>query len=262
VATGVAPTSPPAPAPAAAPALTPAPTPASCLAPGPGPSPLPDLAACRRIVVLTGVDAASQRPPARWLAESPQALWGLFGAQRQALDQTPPGAMHRVLAQFEAGLRADQSFLLVTGFTDGGHQRAGSQRVAELHGNLRSTRCSRRACHLPPFGDDRAYAAGAPPCPACGAPLRPDVVLGGEPVSVDAHWQAMRALRECDLCLVIGDTGLAAPAAGLLQVAHDAGACTVWLGPNAPVHTGQPLPRHLVSGRVARLLPRLLAVMV
>jgi len=174
------------------------------------PPALPDLAACRHIVVLTGANANARLPPARWVGEAPQALWDIFGPQRLALDQTPPGLLHQLLARFEAGLRADQQFLLVTGFMAGAHQRAGSQRVAELHGNLRSTRCSRRACHLPPFGDDRPYATGAPPCPACGAPLRPDVVLGGEPVVVDAQWQAMRALRECDLFIAVHDDGDAA----------------------------------------------------
>ena len=60
---------------------------------------------------------------------------------------------------------------------DGLHQRAGSRRLAELHGNLTRARCE--SC-----GERQPLSAAQPfippTCPHCGAPLRPDVVWFGE----------------------------------------------------------------------------------
>jgi NAD-dependent deacetylase len=57
--------------------------------------------------------------------------------------------------------------------------------------------------------------------------LRPELVLLGEPVDVDAQWAAKRAVRGCDAFVAIGTSGTVMPAAGLLRYATDVGALTV-----------------------------------
>ncbi|HMS81928.1 MAG TPA: Sir2 family NAD-dependent protein deacetylase, partial [Burkholderiaceae bacterium] len=54
-----------------------------------------------------------------------------------------------------------------------------------------------------------------PPCPACGAPLRPDVVWFGEPLPPGAFERAERLAGEADAMLVVGTSGLVQPAASL-----------------------------------------------
>ena len=185
------------------------------------------------------------------------ALWRHGGALRQAGLGVQPTAAHQALARLEAALRPDQDFLLLTQTVDGLHQRAGSQRVVELHGSLRGTRCCHPACRLPPFADDRGYPGGAPRCPACGGLLRPDVVLAGEAPPVDATWQAQRALREASLLVAIGTGGQDAWALQAARLARAAGARTVFIDsqavtlPDAAVDTW-----HL--GPIDTLVPALL----
>ena len=61
----------------------------------------------------------------------PQAYWEWF-AQENAREGVAPNAAHRFVADLE---RAGKLSAVVTQNIDGLHQRAGSERVLELHGN-------------------------------------------------------------------------------------------------------------------------------
>ncbi len=92
------------------------------------------------------------------------------------------------------------------------HQRAGSQNVTELHGNIMRSKCSVEVIVVEPREDD----LGIPPsCPNCGAFLRPDVVWFGEALPVRTFEEALEAARGCDLFLSVGTSGLVQPAASL-----------------------------------------------
>ena len=77
---------------------------------------------------------------------------------------------------------------LITQNVDGLHQRAGSEDVIELHGNIVRTKCF--DCGTK--SSDRPGAAGEnseqppPRCDYCGGLLRPDVVWFGETLPIDA----------------------------------------------------------------------------
>jgi NAD-dependent deacetylase len=231
------------------------------------------------IVVLTGagVSVASGLPTYRgpggiWekhevaqyghahaLHEHPERTWRLFGAMREPVVRAQPNAAHRALARFEAGLRAEQNFLLATQNVDGLHQRAGSRRLIELHGNITKTRCVDEACGLPPFEDLVAHADAVPRCPVCGSALRPDIVLFGESLPAAASRQAKRALRDCDLFLAVGTSGLVSPAADFVRSAEYAGARTIYVNLE-PMVPHNPAFRESVLGRAEELLPELLHV--
>ncbi len=238
-----------------------------------------DLSPYRQIVVLSGAGVSAEsglstyRGPggvweahqvqdygnARALAENPAKTWQLFGGLRASIREAVPNAAHRALAQAEARLRPDQQFLLITQNVDGLHQRAGSRRVVELHGTLLKTRCSSPACGLPPFQDDEAHLAAVPACPACGAALRPDVVLFDEELPARALWDSKRALRDCDLFLAIGTSGHVAPASIFVRAAAYAGARTVFINLE-PLNPPNPAFQEAHLGRAGELLPRLLGV--
>ena len=125
-----------------------------------------------------------------------------------------PNRAHQALAQLEAQGRLQT---VITQNVDELHRRAGSQRVLELHGSLRTATCV-RCLRTWPAGElvDRFVASGdLPHCPACGALLKPDVTLMGEALSVTIWHQARQAARACDLMLVAGSSLEVTPAAGL-----------------------------------------------
>ena len=132
-------------------------------------------------------------------------------------------------------------------------QRHWSQYTCSL---VQSRKNTITRCALPPFVDAASYAA-VPLCPACGAPLRPDVVLFGELLSEDTLARAAEALKGCDLFLVVGTSSVVVPAAYLLLDAYDAGAHCVSVNIEASRHENPYLHDEFV-GRAEMVLPMLL----
>jgi NAD-dependent deacetylase len=236
-----------------------------------------DIRDYRRVVVLTGAGisagsglATYRGPGGVWeahdverlgrieaLHDEPDAFWRLFGAMRPAIVQAEPNAAHHALARWEASLRPDQSFLLVTQNVDGLHGRAGSRKVCEIHGNLMFTRCSNTACSHPLQRDEAAHTTGAPRCPLCGHWLRPDVVFFGEMLPAKAAWDVKCALRDCDLFVAIGTSGVVSPASDYVRGAEYAGARTVLVNLE-PMQPPNPCFHEQHLGRAETVLPSLL----
>lgn len=157
------------------------------------------------------------------------ALVHQFYNLRRAQLQDPtvqPNAAHRALADFEQQhLAAGGRFLLISQNVDNLHQRAGSQNLLHLHGQLQRVLCSRSRLSRDWSGDlteqDR--------CDCCTPPqaLRPDIVWFGEiPYRLD---ECFAALAQADLFISIGTSGQVYPAAGFTQAAAEAGAHTLEL---------------------------------
>ena len=193
------------------------------------------------------------------LLEHPELTWQLFGTMRAPLRAAKPNAAHLALARVEAGLHRGQQFLLITQNVDSLHQRAGSKNVVELHGNVGFTRCSNESCDLQPFADDQAHAASVPRCPKCSSVLRPHVVLFGEAIPALASWQSKRALRDCDLFIAIGTSGVVAPASSFVRSAAYAGARTVYVNLE-PLSPKNPAFQEEYLGKAEDMLPELLGL--
>lgn len=230
----------------------------------------------RKIVVLTGagVSAASGLPTYRgpggvwerdevaryatadaWAAD-PLAVWRMLGALRGAVRTTRPNPAHLALAAFERGLPVGVEFTLITQNVDGLHQAAGSQNVLELHGALRRTRCSGERCEHQIADDPVTQPDALPRCPACGAALRPDVTLFGEWLSAEADHGSRRALRDCDLFVAVGTSGIVTPAASFVRSAKYEGARTILVNLE-PMESPSPYFDEEILGRAEDVLPQL-----
>ena len=190
---------------------------------------------------------------ARFLPGSLPDLWRLYSERRRVALTAAPNPAHLAIAALQAARPG--AVTLLTQNVDGLHQRAGSPQVTELHGSAFRTRCTDPTCALPPFDDTRSYDS-VPPCPTCGAPLRPDVVLFGEPLPEASLRQAQTALSQCDLFYAAGTSGLVWPAAAFVQIASQAGAYTVLVNLEAGAEAEAFDKVHL--GRAEDLLPGLL----
>lgn len=152
----------------------------------------------------------------------PDLVQRFYDQRRRQVQTVEPNAAHEALARLEREL--DGEVLLVTQNVDDLHERAGSQNVLHMHGELLSAKCL--AC-----GDSFTWSedlAHGPPCPGCDqASLRPDIVWFGEiPYRMD---QIQTALTQCNVFAAIGTSGVVYPAAGFVAVATGAGAHTVEL---------------------------------
>jgi NAD-dependent deacetylase len=101
--------------------------------------------------------------------------------------------------------------------------------VVEYHGSILLTRCSSEACGLPPFVDAAVSGEATPPCPRCGAKLRPDIVMFGEAIPEASARAAEEAIRGCDLFIAVGTSGTVYPACGFVSRAAGEGARTVYV---------------------------------
>ena len=190
---------------------------------------------------------------ARYLPGSLPDLWRLYIKRRRVALLAEPNPAHLAIAKLQNARPG--AVTLLTQNVDGLHQRAGSPQVTELHGSAFRTRCTNSHCHLPPFDDTRSYAA-VPHCPRCGSPLRPDVVLFGEPLPEVALRQSQTALDGCDLFYAVGTSGVVWPAAAFVQIAAQAGAYTVLV--NLDAGEGSEQFNKVYLGRAEDVLPGLL----
>jgi NAD-dependent deacetylase len=190
------------------------------------------IAEARRVVALTGagIATASGVPDFRgpkgiyvtraypedvfdfevFLAD-PSRFYAFARELLLVVQRAQPSFTHELLARVEA---AGRLLGIVTQNIDGLHQRAGSQRVIEIHGGFTRALCL--ACERQIPGSDLAQVVlggEIPRCDACGGLVKPDVVFFGEPVR-DLEG-ATQLVEESDLLLVIGSSLTVYPAAGL-----------------------------------------------
>lgn len=152
---------------------------------------------------------------------NPKLVWDWYAARRKMVAEVEPNAGHFALVEME---RRFPDFVLITQNVDGLHQRAGSLKVVELHGNISRVKCF--DCGLPAQSWDDT-GSDVPRCVSCGGLLRPDVVWFGEMLPHLALETAIEAVRQCDAFFSIGTSGLVQPAASLAFAALNRGAVVV-----------------------------------
>ena len=181
-------------------------------------------------------------------ARDPELVWRWYRWRRDLVATAEPNAGHRALAELQSLV---PRLTLVTQNVDGMHQRAGSSDVIEFHGNLFSNRCSADARIVHAAADND----GVPSCPDCGSYLRPGVVWFGEAIPEEALHASFAAAADCDVFLSVGTSALVYPAAGLADVAREAGAVTIEVNPS-PTGQSESYTASL-RGNAGTLLPQL-----
>ncbi len=125
-----------------------------------------------------------------------------------------PNAAHEKLAEMEDKKRLSA---VITQNIDGLHQKAGSKKVFELHGNGERFYCQRCGTSYPL--EEVAGSTGAFYCRRedCGGFVRPDVVMYGESLDQAVLRGAVDAIAAADLIIVGGSSMTVYPAAGLVH---------------------------------------------
>lgn len=140
---------------------------------------------------------------------NPRLVWEWYAWRRNLVSAVKPNPGHYALAAIEKRV---PDFTLITQNVDGLHQRAGSENIIELHGNLSRVKCFDEGRIIEQWDETEKLP---PRCPHCGGLLRPDVVWFGEMLPVSALQRAIQVSRAADLFLTIGTSALVQPAASL-----------------------------------------------
>jgi NAD-dependent deacetylase len=170
-----------------------------------------------------------------WAQVDPMAVASLFAFRLRPQDfydwirplartmlEAQPNPAHHALAQMEsAGLIKS----VITQNIDGLHQKAGSRRVHEVHGNMREATCIR--CYQVAPADslvEQFVESGQIPHCSCGGVMKPNVILFGEQLPLDVLTAARQDTTSCDLMVVVGSSLTVQPVADLPLMALGHGA--------------------------------------
>ena len=234
---------------------------------------LEKLRAARSMTVLTGagISAESGVPTFRgedglWkkfkpeelatvdaFLRNPELVWEWYQHRREILSRVQPNPGHQALKDLENHF---EEFALITQNIDGLHQKAGSRRVVELHGNIRRNRCL--DCGQIHQDVPLTREPSVPKC-QCGGMLRPDVVWFGESLPAKALEAAFIASSQCDVFFSIGTSAVVHPAASLPLIALQRGAYVVEINIEPTALT--PQAHLLMRGKSGEVLPRLVEIL-
>ncbi len=159
--------------------------------------------------------------------KDPALVWEWYLWRRSIIAKAEPNAGHIALVDLEK--RYGDDFLLITQNVDGLHQKAGSKRLLELHGNIWRVRCL--SCGVVYYDYSTSQPQLPPTCRECGGLVRPDVVWFGEALPEDALLTAYQWAKSCQVFVSIGTSAVVYPAAELPHVAKRHGAKLIEINP-------------------------------
>jgi NAD-dependent deacetylase len=153
------------------------------------------------------------------LARDPETFLSFYRTLLEDMREVKPNTGHRLIAEWE-------SAGLVTGVAtqniDFLHQQAGSRMVLELHGNMRTARCT--ACSRQ-YPSDTLLSEWH--CEACRAWLRPEIVLFHEPLPEETFQKAFDLALSARTFVVLGSSLQVSPANQLPLTAVENGASLI-----------------------------------
>ena len=198
----------------------------------------------RNLAAFTGagISTASGIPDFRspnsglWEAADPMLVASIFGFRanpgaffdwvrplaKTILDAKPNPA-HMALAHLE---RIGILKAVITQNIDMLHQRAGNQIVYELHGHFREATCTHcfRTFDGEAILQEFLRSRDIPRCDTCNSVLKPNVILFGEQLPIQALRHAQDAAKQADVLLIIGSSLEVAPASEIPLLARRHGA--------------------------------------
>ncbi len=157
------------------------------------------------------------------LYRDPEAWYAWYHQRGTMFLDAQPNPAHEALAELEEMGRLQA---VITQNIDNLHQKAGSKKVIELHGNTREAICLRCGDIIPaPLLWERyLQERQAPRCKKCSGMMKPNVILFGEMLPEEALNAAWEETDKCDLMLVAGTSLKVTPAAHLPLMARRKGA--------------------------------------
>jgi len=189
----------------------------------------------------------------------PRAFYNWLRPLALKIRDAQPNPAHIALARMEEmGLLG----VVITQNVDGLHQKAGSQRVLELHGDYRWATCMKCGRVLPTerFIESFIENGKVPRCPSCRGVMKPNVVLFGELLPIRTLLEAEAEVEACELMLVVGSSLLVAPASELPLGAQRSGAKLVII--NLQPTSVDPYASVVIREDVVEALPRIVCAVV
>jgi len=176
------------------------------------------------------------------------------------LEKVAPNPGHHALADLE---RIGILKCVITQNIDNLHQKAGSKKVLDYHGNISLLRCISCSARFEPkeFDLERLLIEDRLPplCQRCGGVLKSDIVHFHESIPMDVSQQSQVEASKCDLMLICGTSAVVYPFALLPRMVKERqfGQETILIEINAeptPL-TEERISDYLIQGKTGQILP-------
>jgi NAD-dependent deacetylase len=177
--------------------------------------------------------------PEGWLAD-PQKVLRFYNERRRHIRQASPHLGHTILAEWQH----THDVQIITQNIDDLHERAGSENVLHLHGEIFKSRSSKDPNLVYPCTDDIQLGDTC----ALGSQLRPHIVWFGEPVPMMEP--AVEMVLQSDMLVVVGTSLVVYPAASLLQFADPS--IPVFIVNPEPPSTHSPANHHYIQEKAGK----------
>ena len=145
--------------------------------------------------------------PQAW-AKNPQLVLDFYNARRKQIIEATPNDAHKKLVELEN----DFDVHIITQNIDNLHERAGSQKVLHLHGDITQSRSTIDSSKIYPI---KGFDIKMGDVCELGSQLRPHIVWFGE--LVPQMENACFIAEKADLFCVVGTSMAVYPAAGIIE---------------------------------------------
>lgn len=145
------------------------------------------------------------------LEDEPEKFFQFF-RKNMVFENAKPNGAHLALSALE---KRGVIKAVITQNIDGLHQKAGSERVIELHGASNRSYCTE--CGRVFDNSIITSNNNVPHCDKCGSLVRPDVTLYGEALDGFNFADARHEILESDVLIVGGSSLVVNPAASLIR---------------------------------------------
>lgn len=186
---------------------------------------------------------------------NPRAFYNWVKPLVATILSAKPNPAHHALADLEryGHLRA-----IITQNIDNLHQRAGNQRVYELHGHMRQATCIQcyREVDAEPLIQAFNETGRVPRCIHCNGILKPNVILFGEQLPIRPFLASQEVSRAADVMIVIGSSLVVEPACEIPTMAFRSGAKLIIV--NLEETVADRYADVVIRGRAAAILPEII----
>jgi len=184
-------------------------------------------------------------------------FWEFYRPRFEMLADKEPNAAHGALAELEErGLLA----AVITQNIDRLHRSAGTRELIEVHGSVDTSSCTTCGASWPLAEVESLFDEdGIAVCTGCMGKVKPDVVLFGEMLPVEAIERARTLAENADLMICVGSSLEVFPAAGLPELTLAAGGAVAIVTQGKTPYDRMAAVR--LEGDVAEELPAVLAAL-
>ena len=152
---------------------------------------------------------------------NPALVHDFYNNLKTEVQEVEPNSAHLAISKLQDNYPAEIN--IITQNVDTLHEKAGNRNVYHIHGQINQAVCLNCGHVLETWGDVDTETV----CPNCqvSGMMKPNIVFFGENLLYMDKVESL--LRQCDLFVSIGTSGVVYPAAGFVQSAKYYGADTM-----------------------------------